>query len=96
MLPTTPFLLLSAYLFVRSSNRLYQWLINHRVFGRYIHDYLEKRSIPRRVKWYTLALLWTSILWCIASLELSNPFRVVLLAIAVGVTIHIVNLRNSD
>lgn len=96
LLPTTPFLLLSAYLFIRSSNRLYQWLINHRVFGRYIHDYIEKRSIPKRVKWYTLALLWTSILWCIASLELSNLLRILLLAIAVGVTIHVVKLRNSD
>lgn len=96
LLPTTPFLLLSAYLFIRSSNRLYQWLINHRVFGKYIHDYIEKRGIPKRVKWYTLALLWTSILWCIASLELSNTLRILLLAIAVGVTIHVVMLRNSD
>lgn len=96
LLPTTPFLLLSAYLFVRSSNRLYQWLINHQVFGRYINDYLEKRSIPKRVKWYTLALLWTSILWCIASLELGNLQRIMLLFIAVGVTIHVAKLRNSD
>lgn len=96
LLPTTPFLLLSAYLFVRSSSRLYQWLINHRVFGRYIHDYIEKRSIPKRVKWYTLALLWASILWCIASLELGNLPRILLLAVAVGVTIHVVKLRNSD
>ena len=41
LLPTTPFLLLPAYCFLRSSKRLYNWLINHKVFGRYIRDFLE-------------------------------------------------------
>ncbi|MDR2840025.1 MAG: YbaN family protein, partial [Paludibacter sp.] len=35
LLPTTPFLLLSAALFARGSQRLYNWLINHRVLGSY-------------------------------------------------------------
>ncbi len=96
LLPTTPFMLLSAYLFLQSSNRLYSWLINHKVFGRYIRDYIEKRSIPKRVKWYTLALLWASIIWCVAMLQLSTPIRVILLLIAVGVTIHVVKLRSSE
>ncbi|MGB4327736.1 MAG: YbaN family protein [Tenuifilum sp.] len=95
LLPTTPFMLLSAFLFIRSSGRLYRWLINHRLFGKYIHDYIERRSIPRRVKWYTLGLLWASILTSVATLDVGNVIRLMLLLIAVGVTAHVVKLRNS-
>ena len=46
VLPTTPFLLLAAACFARSSPRFYQWLINHRQLGPWIRDY---RSEERRV-----------------------------------------------
>jgi|YNPBryunderm2012_1023409.scaffolds.fasta_scaffold01148_6 uncharacterized membrane protein YbaN (DUF454 family) len=95
LLPTTPFMLLSAFLFIRSSDKLYQWLINHRLFGKYIHDYLEKRTIPRRVKWFTLALLWITIIMTITTLQLKEPGRGLLLLIAAGVTFHVLKLRNS-
>lgn len=95
LLPTTPFMLLSAFLFIRSSDRLYRWLINHRLFGKYIYDYIERRSIPRRVKWYTLGLLWASILTSVATLDVGNVIRLMLLLIAVGVTLHVVKLRNG-
>ena len=95
LLPTTPFMLLSAFLFIRSSDRLYQWLINHRLFGKYIHDYLEKRTIPRRVKWFTLSLLWITIIMTITTLQLNEPGRGLLLLIAAGVTFHVLKLRNS-
>lgn len=95
LLPITPFMLLSAYLFIRSSGKLYRWLINHRLFGKFIHDYIECRSIPRRVKWYTLGLLWASILTSVAMLHVGNIVRFILLLIAVGVTVHVVKLRNS-
>lgn len=95
LLPTTPFMLLSAYLFIRSSGRLYRWLINHRLFGKYVHDYIERRSIPRRVKWYSLGLLWASILISVATLNVGNIIRLMLLLIAIGVTVHVIKLRNS-
>ena len=45
VLPTTPFLLLSAALFFRSSPRAYQWLLNHKLLGPYIRDFRESRAI---------------------------------------------------
>ena len=45
LVPTTPFILLSAVCFARSSKRAHQWLMNHRVFGRIIHNWEQHRGI---------------------------------------------------
>ena len=49
-LPATPFFLLSAGCYVRSSNRLYNWLINHKIFGRYIKTFREHRALTKHTK----------------------------------------------
>ena len=49
VLPTTPFVLLSAALFARSSERFYRWLITNRFFGQYLKDYREGRGVPRGI-----------------------------------------------
>ncbi|BBP81879.1 inner membrane protein [Pseudomonas sp. Pc102] len=61
VLPTTPFLLLAAACFVRSSRRFYLWLVNHRHLGPWIRDYLEGSGIPLRGKVYAIGLMWISI-----------------------------------
>ena len=50
LLPTTPFVLLAAYSFARSSQRLHDWLMNHRQFGPLIHNWREHRAIRRSAK----------------------------------------------
>lgn len=50
ILPTTPFLLLAAFCFARSSKRLHAWLINHKIFGPPISDWQEKGAISRPAK----------------------------------------------
>jgi len=50
ILPTTPFLLLSAALYARSSDKFYNWLIENRLFGRYIKNYRNGRGIPAHIK----------------------------------------------
>lgn len=65
MLPTTPFLLLSAAAWVKASPSLYEWLINHRVFGEYIRNFREYRAIPLRVKIISVSLVWLTIGYCI-------------------------------
>lgn len=57
LLPTTPFLLLAAACFIRSSDRLYAWLIHHRWFGSYIRNYREHHAITLRAKIVSLTLL---------------------------------------
>ena len=92
LLPTTPFLLLSAVLFARSSERLHRWLLSHPVLGEYIRAFLEDRSIPRRVKIPSLCLLWASILSSVIWVADGKPWlQVLLLCIAVGVSWHILS-----
>ncbi|HZX17907.1 MAG TPA: YbaN family protein [Pseudomonas sp.] len=61
VLPTTPFLLLAAACFMRSSKRFYLWLVNHRRLGPWIVDYLEGQGIPLKGKVYAIGVMWLSI-----------------------------------
>ncbi|MGB8622940.1 MAG: YbaN family protein [Paracoccaceae bacterium] len=51
LLPTVPFLLLAAFFFARSSERLHNWLLTHPSFGAPIIDWQERGAISRRAKW---------------------------------------------
>jgi uncharacterized membrane protein YbaN (DUF454 family) len=92
LMPTTVFLLLAAACYARSSERFYQKLVNHRYLGAYIRNSREGRGMRRRDKVVTLALLWLSIgatmIWTTDALWL----RLLLAAIAVGVTVHVARI----
>ena len=92
LLPTTPFLLLAAALWVRSSPRLYAWLLAHRRLGPYIRNFRENRAIPLRAKILSVTLLWATLLYCIFFLVAEWWWaQLALLAVAVGVTWHILS-----
>jgi len=92
VLPTTPFLLLSAYCYLRSSKRLYHWLINHRIFGAYIYNYLTYRAVKRSTKIVTLIFLWATLIIS-ATVSDSIHLRLFLLAVGIGVSIHLFALK---
>jgi uncharacterized membrane protein YbaN (DUF454 family) len=93
ILPTTPFLVLGAACYMRSSERFYQWLINNRMFGTYIRNYIEGRGMPIRIKTFTILLLWLTIGLTIAFAVQNVVVRIVLICIAIGVTVHIILIR---
>jgi uncharacterized protein len=92
VLPTTPFLLLAAACYLRSSRSFYNWLMNNRYLGTYIRNYIEGRGMPLAVKIYTIVFLWITIG---ISIFLSDVLilDIVLAIIAIGVTIHILVLK---
>ena len=67
VLPTTPFLLLAASCFIRSSERSRQWLLRHRWFGPTIREWEQRRAVKRSVK--RLAYVVTSIMIVVAVLR---------------------------
>lgn len=62
LLPTTPFILLAAWSFARSSQRFHDWLLNHRRLGPIVHAWQSGEGIPRKVRNRVLILLWVSLL----------------------------------
>jgi uncharacterized membrane protein YbaN (DUF454 family) len=103
ILPTTPFLLASAACFCRSSSRMYNWLLDNKLFGEYIRNYREGRGLPMKTKITALTVLWATI--GISTVFLLNrllppqfvlPMQLIMLAVAVGVSIHILRLPTFE
>lgn len=93
ILPTTPFLLLAAACYARSSKRFYDWLLHNKWFGSYIKNYREGKGVPLKVKVYTISLLWITILFSAFFIINILWVRVVLILIAVGVTVHVLIIK---
>ena len=93
LLPTTPFLLLAAFLFARSSDRALRWLLDNRWFGTYIRNYREGRGMALKAKILTLLLLWMTIGLTSLYLVDSLVTRIILIMIASGVTLHLVRIK---
>jgi uncharacterized protein len=93
LLPTTPFLLLAAACFIRSSDRLYAWLIQHPWFGSYIRNYREHRAITLPAKVVALTLLWVAIGYSALFVARAWWLRALLGVVAVGVTTHLLLLK---
>ena len=89
ILPTTPFLLLAAALYAKSSKRFYGWLINNRVLGRYIKNYREGKGIPLKIKIIAISILLITIGYSVIFAIDILWVRILLVIIAIGTTVHI-------
>lgn len=57
LLPTTPFLLLASFLFLRSSPRCHAWLLQNRLFGPFLRDWERHHAVRPAVKWLAIAMV---------------------------------------
>lgn len=95
VLPTTPFLLLASYLYLKSSKRLHNWLIEHRLFGSYIYNYITYRAVRRRVKTGAVIFLWVTL--ALSIFLVNNIYiRLFLMLVGIGVSIHILTLKTLE
>ncbi len=92
ILPTTPFLLLSAGCYFKSSKMAYQWLLRNKIFGKFIRDYRAGKGISVKVKVFTIFMLWLTITISIFFIVLVWV-QTLLLVIAVAVSIHIILIK---
>ena len=92
VLPTVPFLLLALACFARSSERFYDWLLEHAYFGPIVQPYINGCGMSRVSKVKVITLLWASIsLSAFFLIELAWV-RVLLLVIACAVTFYLLSL----
>ncbi len=82
-LPTTPFLLLSASLYIRSSKRLHHWLISNKYLGHYISDFQEKKGMTKQMKRSSIGLMWLMIL--ISTIFVINSITLKIIVISLGI-----------
>jgi len=95
VLPTTPFLLLTIFCYLRSSHRLYQWVINNKIFGTYIYNYMTYRAISKSTCIHTFIFLWLSLI--LSMVIIKDAWIVfVLICVGIGVSIHIFTLKTID
>lgn len=93
VLPTTPLLLLASVLFLKSNRRLYDWLMNHPKLGPYISNFLEHKAILLRVKVVSVTMVWLTLLYCAIFVAEHWALRLMFIAIAIGVTIHVLSYK---
>lgn len=97
ILPTTPLLLLAAWCFFRSSEKLYDKLINSKHLGSYIKNFRENKIIPLKTKVYIIVMLWASLIYCIFFVtEGMLWLQIILGIILIGVTIHILSYKSRQ
>ncbi len=93
ILPTVPFILLAAWLFVKSSPKSMEWLMRHRIFAKIVLNFQTNRGIPLHVKIIVLSTMWVSMTLCAILFVEALWIRLMLAAVAVGVTIHILRYK---
>ena len=93
LLPTTPFLLLAAALYVRSSDKLYQWLIHQKYLGNYIRNFREHRAIPLHAKIISISMVWITLTYCAIAIIEPIWLKALFFLLAIGVTWHILSYK---
>ena len=96
LLPTTPLLLLAAALYVRSSPKLYDWLINHPRLGTYIRNFRENKAIPLKAKIISVSMVWLTIGFCIIFILKPLWLRVAMTLLAIAISWHILSFATLE
>jgi len=58
-LPTTPIMILAAACFFRSSERLYNWVIENKYYGHHVKNFREEGGMPKKAKLMAIGTMWT-------------------------------------
>ncbi|RSL32439.1 DUF454 domain-containing protein [Salibacterium salarium] len=93
LLPTTPFLLLAAYCFARSSDTLYRHLLETKWLGTYIENFRSGKGIPLKTKWIAVIVLWTSSFYSIIYIVPLRIVQLLLFGVVLYITYYIFSLK---
>ena len=94
-LPGTIFLIIAATLFVRSSDRLYKFVVNNRLFGRQVEEYLRTGAMPLKAKIISLVSIWAFTLISVFLAPYTWLFKIPILILAIVGTVYILTRPNG-
>lgn len=89
VLPTTPFLLLAAYCYSKSSTTLHRWILNHKYLGPPINDWEKNGVIGLKAKWIATIMLGLVIVLRMPYLKVALVIRVIAIVILLLVLLFI-------
>jgi len=92
VLPTTPFVILAAACYLRSSKRMHAWILQSRLFGETIENYQAGRGLKRDTKIRALVLMWATISISAFFFVDQLIFRGAMFLVATGVTVYLLRL----
>ena len=95
ILPTTIFLILASACFVKGSPKANDWLRNHKILGVYLKNYQDKSGLTVKAKILNISFLWLMILTSAYFFTEEIFIRLLLLAIAIGVTTHLLMVKTK-
>ncbi len=90
--PTTIFLIIAAWMFIRSSEKYYEWLIQNRIFGKMIRNYREFKGITKENRRNSIIILWLTL--SVSALLIGELWvRLILVVVGISVTWHLLALH---
>lgn len=92
ILPTTPFMLLAAACFARSSHRFYRWLTTHMIFGPAIRDWRQHRALSRKTKAMAIGLIFVTFGVSIGFFIQAPTLRIILIFLEVTVILFLLSI----
>lgn len=95
LIPTTGPLLLAAFFFARSSDRLHAWLVNHPRFGRFISDFHSGRGIPVRTKVVAVMAMTAAFTYSVGWVIGPTPLKVAFAALGVWAIWFVLRIPNA-
>ena len=95
LLPTTPFLLLALMCFAKGSDRLHNWLLAHRLLGKYLREWNNHRVIPMKAKLTATAMIGLSTIFVALTTSLTRPVITAIAAVMLIVILYIWRFPSS-
>jgi len=96
VLPTTPFMLLAAACFARSSERFHRWLLTHPLLGATVREWEEHRSVRRRTKWIAIVTMSVTLAVSVVFFVAYRPLQIALALFGVVLAIYLYRLPSRD
>lgn len=96
VLPTTPFMLLAAACFARSSPRFHHWLLHHRIFGPTVREWERHRAIPWKTKLWAIGLMSATLAVSIVFFVKLPWLKAALALFGVGLAVWLYRVPSRD
>lgn len=90
-LPTTIFMILAAYCFIRSSEKLYNWVVENKIFGQRVKHFMETKTIPLRGKIHSISAMWIMVILSLIFLKVNVVVKIIIALAALIGTIVILS-----